>query len=418
MKNIKPLLKLDYNSIKFQKDPFRYYRIMQERYPLYFHESTQMYILTRYDDVELALKDPLFSTEDYSRKCGHMLKLLLLQMEGKKHTTYTRIISPSLHGKEMMEFVVPVIIKNVQALIETLINKCEFDFVGDFATQLPINVFAEITGLDKRDQLLFKKWSRIIVKNMRNYSDNPEIREEGINMVIEARRYLFPLIEHYRINPVKGLLSTLCLAEVDGVKMQNEDIFSYFLVLLTAGIDTIEKTLISLLRNLIAHPTELALVRNNRNLVNNAIAETLRLSSPSQVVQRRTVEDYSIAGGVIPAHSAVLCIMAAANRDRSKFSSPDMFDISRPDLDVDKAFKGNANHLSFGAGRHFCLGALLAKTEVNIATNILLDHFADIKFLNNQIPEEIGFNTRTSRRMDVVTSSPIKNVLPYTTWNH
>ncbi|MCW3464488.1 cytochrome P450 [Chitinophaga nivalis] len=415
MENSRPsLFKLDYNSPEFLKSPFRYYRIMQARYPLYFHAPTNAYLLTRYEDVALALKDPLFSTACNDDLFGHMFRKTLIQLEGQEHIVFRNMISTPLRGKDLMQHTIPVIIKQVQALMEGLLGRKQFNFVSDFAARLPIAVMTAILGVDPKDLSFIQQCYKTIVRNLGNFAGNPAIKAEGSRMVIALCNYMYPLIRQYRLQPGPGLISLLSSAEIHGIKMTDQDIIDAIGSLISAGIETVDRTLRSLFRNLIAHPDQLALVRHNRHLVSHAIAETLRLNAPAQIMLRQPIEDYYIAGGMIPAHARVLCIIGAANRDSRKFSHPDTFDINRPDLDVNKAFIGSANHVAFGTGRHFCVGAMLAKAEISIAANILLDHFSDLRFLDNKIPAETGFSTRTVLRMNLETTEPPTTLLPYT----
>ena len=139
-------------------------------------------------------------------------------------------------------------------------------------------------------------------------------------------------------------------------------------------------------------------VRDDRSLIDAAFAETLRHSPPVQMIMRQPAEDVEMHGVTIPAGSTVTCLIAGANRDPRRYSDPDRFDIHRTDLDVSKAFSGAANHTGFCLGRHFCIGAMLAKTEVEIATNQLLDAMDDIAF-DGDAPVPVGVFTRAPTSM-------------------
>ena len=150
--------------------------------------------------------------------------------------------------------------------------------------------------------------------------------------------------------------------------------------------------------NLIANPDQLAAVRADRSLIDAAFAETLRHSPPVQMIMRQPAEDVEMQGVTIPAGATVTCMIAAANRDPRHYDEPDRFDISRTDLSVSKAFSGAANHVGFCLGRHFCVGAMLAKTEVEIAANQLLDAMDDIAF-DGEAPAPTGVFTRAPSSM-------------------
>jgi cytochrome P450 len=169
-------------------------------------------------------------------------------------------------------------------------------------------------------------------------------------------------------------------------------------LLLVAGGETTDKALSNLFMNLIANPDQLAAVRADRALIDAAFAETLRHSPPVQMIMRQPAEDVEMHGVTIPAGSTVTCLIAAANRDPRHYSDPDRFDLFRHDLSVSKAFSGAANHVGFCLGRHFCVGAMLAKTEVEIAANQLLDAMDDLAF-DGAAPTPTGVFTRAPSSM-------------------
>jgi cytochrome P450 len=180
--------------------------------------------------------------------------------------------------------------------------------------------------------------------------------------------------------------------------MTDIEVKAFVSLLLTAGGETTDKSLANMFLRLIENPDQMQAVRDDRALIRNAFAETLRHTPPVQMIMRQTSEDVEMHGTTIPAGSTVTCLIAAANRDPRQFAEPDTFDIFRHDLDVDKAFSGAANHLSFCLGRHFCVGAMLALAEVEIGTNQLLDAMDDIEFVDGS-PAARGVFTRSPTSM-------------------
>jgi pulcherriminic acid synthase len=175
--------------------------------------------------------------------------------------------------------------------------------------------------------------------------------------------------------------------------MADDEVRAYASLLLTAGGDTTDKAFSSLCRNLLLYG-DWARVRDDRSLVTPAIAETLRFSPPSQMTTRLTEEDVELAGVAIPAGKIVYLVGASANRDASKYERPDEFRLGREDLVHTRAFSGAANHVAFGSGRHFCIGAMLARTEMDIALNQLLDAFPDLRLAEGETGADVGLRTR------------------------
>ncbi len=146
--------------------------------------------------------------------------------------------------------------------------------------------------------------------------------------------------------------------------------------------------------NLLQHPGQLAAVRADRGLIDRAFAETLRYTPPVHMIMRQPAEDVTVSGGTIPAGATVTCLIGAANRDPQRYADPESFNIFRTDLNTANAFSAAANHLAFALGRHFCVGALLARTEVEVGMNQLLDAMPDVRLSDGVRPAERGVFTR------------------------
>jgi pulcherriminic acid synthase len=210
----------------------------------------------------------------------------------------------------------------------------------------------------------------------------------------EFAEYMLPIIRDRRVNPGDDLLSALCAAEIDGTQMNDEDIKAFCSLLLAAGGETTDKAMASLFANLLEHPDQLDAVRRDRGLIPRALAETLRYSPPVHMIMRQPSEDVTVSGGTIPAGSTVTALIGAANRDGNRYADPDEFNVFREDLNTVNAFSAAANHLSFALGRHFCVGALLAKTEVEVGASQLLDAMPDVRLRDGFKPAEHGVFTR------------------------
>jgi pulcherriminic acid synthase len=213
----------------------------------------------------------------------------------------------------------------------------------------------------------------------------------------ELSDYMMPIIADRRKNPGTDLLSTLCTAQIDGEMMSDEEIKAFVSLLLVAGGETTDKAMSNMFMNLIANPDQMDAVRNDRSLLANAFAETLRHSPPVQMIMRQSAVDVEFHGVKIPAGSTVTLLLAAANRDPRKYDQPEKFDITRKDLAFDRAFTAAANHSGFALGRHFCVGAMLSKAEVEIGASLLLDAMEDIKFAESA--KQTGVFTRSPKSM-------------------
>jgi cytochrome P450 len=401
----------DIFSPEYAKDPYPFYQEMQERYPLYFHEQAQAYVLSRFDDVALALRSGSFSTANYATLIDAVHGPTLMQMEGTQHARYRSLLAPAFRGADLRDRFTAVIERNARQMIEAFRYQGEVDFVRQFARFYPINVIVDMLGLPKKDVPLFHRWYTAQVQFIFDFGRDPEVTERARCIKEELYAYMTPYIAQRRERPGDDLLSTLCTAEVDGDRMDDTHIKAFVSLLLTAGGETTDKVLALLFRNLIDHPEQMQMVRENRELIDRALAETMRYSAPSHMLMRTAVEDVALSGGIIPKGAIAICLIGAANRDPRRFHNPDRFDIMRPDLDGKRAFTGAANHLGFGAGRHFCVGALLARLEVNIATNIALDVMEDIRYRDGA-PQAYGIGTRGFASMPLLFT-PVDESLTY-----
>ncbi|TXS34744.1 cytochrome P450, partial [Streptomyces sp. t39] len=218
------------------------------------------------------------------------------------------------------------------------------------------NVIADMLGLDKADHDRFHGWYTSVVAFLGNLSGDPDVTAAGLRTRTEFADYMIPVIRERRAHPGDDLLSGLCTAEVDGVRMSDEDIKAFCSLLLAAGGETTDKAIACIFANLLAHPEQLAAVREDRSLIDRAFAETLRYTPPVHMIMRQTAAEVTVSGGTIPAGATVTCLIGAANRDADRYRDPDRFDIFRDDLTATTAFSAAADHLAFALGRHFCVG--------------------------------------------------------------
>ncbi|MFD7697286.1 cytochrome P450 [Streptomyces sp. NPDC059805] len=394
---------LDILSPAFAADPYPAYAVMREKEPLIWHEATQSYILSRYDDVERVFKDKKseFTTDNYNWQLEPVHGKTILQMSGREHAVRRALVAPAFRGSDLQEKFLPVIERNSRDLIDAFRDSGSADIVSDYATRFPVNVIADMLGLDKADHARFHGWYTAVIAFLGNLSGDPEVTAAGERTRVEFAEYMIPIIQERREKPGDDLLSALCAAEVDGVRMSDEDIKAFCSLLLAAGGETTDKAIASILANLLAHPEQLAAVREDRSLIPAAFAETLRYTPPVHMIMRQSAVDVEVSGGTIPAGATVTCLIGAANRDERRYREPDRFDIFRDDLSTTSAFSAAADHLAFALGRHFCVGALLAKAEVEIGVDQLLDAMPDLRLADGFDPVEQGVFTRGPQSVPV-----------------
>jgi cytochrome P450 len=381
-------------SPEFAVDPYSAYQRLREDFPLLHYPDLGWYVLSRYKDVERAAKDPVFSTENY----GPQLEPLygdrtMMQMDGREHTQYRGMVQQSFRGRELFDRFLPMIERLSSDLIEqNLVGQGEVDFLPAFASQLPIQVTVRILGLPMSDVPHFRRWYQAFVAGIANLGQDPAITATATEAKMELEAYMMPKIVEKRANPEDDLLSALAVAEIDGVRMNDSEIRAFVSLLLVAGGETTEKALTSLMANFSEHPDQLEALRRDPSLVEAALAETLRFTPPVQMIMRLTREPVEMSGGTIPAGAFTILLIGAANRDPRQYKNPEQFNMLRPDLDVKNAFTAAGNHMAFGSGRHYCVGAQLAKIEMTLALNHLLEKSKTWKV--TQPPQWAGTFTR------------------------
>ncbi|WP_433548908.1 cytochrome P450 [Streptomyces sp. CA-294286] len=399
----------DILSPEFAADPYTAYRAMRDTAPLIHHEAIGSWIVSRYEDVERVFKDKAseFTTENYDWQLEPVHGRTILQLGGREHAVRRALVAPAFRGKELQETFVPVIERNARELIDGFRHAGAVDLVEAFASRFPVNVIADMLGLDKGDHAKFHGWYTNVVAFLSNLTGDPVTAAAGERTRVEFAEYMLPVIQERRSAPGEDLLSSLCTAEVDGVSMSDEDIKAFCSLLLAAGGETTDKAIASLFANLLAHPEQLAAVQEDRTLIDRAFAETLRHTPPVHMIMRQTAVDVTVTGGTIPAGATVTCLIGAANRDERRYTDPDTFNLFREDLTTTNAFSAAADHLAFALGRHFCVGALLARAEVRIGVDQLLDAMPDVRLADGASPIEQGLFTRGPVSVPV-TFTPVR----------
>jgi cytochrome P450 len=385
----------------FAVDPYPAYRAMREQHPLYFHGAAQAWILSRYEDVQQALTRPEFTTRSYAAQTEPLLGRTIIQLDGREHNIQRALLAPTFRGANIQQRWQATITAVVDALITGLKEQAEPCLVRDFAAQLPVRMMAAILGLPVEDSERFRGWYVGLIRGALNLMGDPDVARAGVQARDELDAYLRPLIARRRSRPGDDLISQLASAEVEGDRLDEEEIVRFGMLMVFAAGETTEKGLSTTLRNLIAHPGQLQRVRADRSLVARAVAESFRHTAPTHMVPRRTNAEVRVSGGLLPAGAEVMCFLAAANRDERRFADPDRFDIDRPEAEPERAFSPKAAHLAFGHGRHFCVGAMLSKFEIEIAINRLLDACADLRFAGSEVPADVGLFLRGPERLPI-----------------
>jgi cytochrome P450 len=258
----------------------------------------------------------------------------------------------------------------IERLTDHYLTRCleqdSFDWIHDFAGKLPMDVISEMMGVPVSDRAEVRRLADLVVHREPGVRDVPR---EGMEASLTLVAYYADMLEQRKRRPTQDLTSALLAAELDGDRLTDEEIIAFLFLMVVAGNETTTKLLGHALFHLTRHPEQFEKVfadpSDPDGLVVPWIEETLRYDTSSQMLARHLLEDVDLHGKVAPKGSKAVLVLGSANRDDRVFDDPDRYDLFR---DKDEL----AQLLSFGGGRHFCLGANLARLEARIALTELV----------------------------------------------
>ena len=354
----------------------RFRRLRQEA-PVYFHPEPAgpgYWALTRYDDVARVSKDPLtFSSarggtniEDLTEESLSQVRLMMLNMDPPKHQQFRRLVSVGFTPR-MIRALEPRIRETATAIIDKVARRGHCDFVEEVAAELPLQVIAELMGIPLEDRHKVFTWSNRLIG-----FDDPEFstsRQDGTLAAMEMWAYATALAESRRDRAGSDLVTTLINAEIDGERLTGTEFEAFFLLLAVAGNETTRNLISGGMLALIEHPQARERLLAEPTLMPSAVEEMLRFVTPVMHFRRTATRATEIRGQRVAAGDKVVMYYTSANRDEEVFPDPDAFDVARSPND----------HLAFGVGEHFCLGASLARLEIRVMFEELLKRLPDIE---------------------------------------
>ncbi|MCU7821049.1 cytochrome P450 [Kitasatospora sp. DSM 101779] len=382
-------------SEDFAAAPHRYFARLREQAPVHHEPALDSYFLSRHQDVRRVLTDhEAFSTEALQVRAEPVRRgPVLAQMTGAEHTAKRGIVVRAFTGRALQDQI-RVIRTHAAGVVAPFLPRGRMDLVNDFGRPFAVRVTLDVLGLDTEAWQQVAHWLDGVTEFVTGLVLTPERRRHCLDCALQLEAHLVPVVEQRRRHPGEDLISTLCTAEFDGTALSTRDVTALIVNVLLAAVEPADKTIGLLFKHLIDHPEQLAQVREDPALLPAAIAETLRLTPPVQLVPRRAEKDAEFAGGVVPAGATVFCVIGAANRDPAAFTAPDTFDIHRQDLGTARSFTAAAQHLAFGTGLHQCVGAAFARAEIETVAALLLPLLDRVRYSPGFRYREVGLYTR------------------------
>jgi cytochrome P450 len=319
--------------------------------------------LVRYHDVVAALKDEqTWSKAEAFRPLTFPIMGPNMQgYDDDRHTRNRALVSPAFRRSFVSSYVDPILRPSAERLIDRFADRGEADLVHDFTSRYPLTITAQLLGLPEDDEHQLKQWAQALI--------GFPVTDYTWQAKAEFADYALPLMEERRARPGDDMISRLVHEELDGERLTDEEILGFLRLLFPAGVDTTWLALGSLVIAVLSHPDADQRVRRDAEARAWAVEETLRWESVIGAEPRLTLRDVTIDGDTIPEGTLVRLCLPSANRDEREFPDPDTWDLDRRPR----------HHVAFGLGRHFCLGAFLARAELATGVQVLLERLPGLR---------------------------------------
>jgi cytochrome P450 family 142 subfamily A polypeptide 1 len=358
---------------------------LRENAPVFWSEQSNLWVITKYDDVLEVSKDQERFTSEHGVRPGNPIKFGLIDEAEPRHTALRKLMNRGFtprmvkHWEDVFRGLCDEVLGEVAPL-----GEC--DFVDDIAVPLPLLLIAEMIGIRREDRERFHRWSDDMIGGEGNL-DKPEIVAKAGAAYVEYSQYVTEIIEQRRREPREDLVSKLVAAkdegllatydedpelfndDAEGVELANDELIKLLVVLLVAGNETTRNAISGAMQLLIENPDARRQLIERPELIPDAMEEAVRLVSPVHSFGRTVTRDTELRGKSIEAGQTVLLVYPSANRDADQFPDPDRFIVDR-----------KPHHLAFGIGPHFCLGANLARMEMRVAFAEILRRLPDMEY--------------------------------------
>jgi cytochrome P450 family 142 subfamily A polypeptide 1 len=361
-------------------DPYPTYAWLRANAPVYWDAVSSLWVCSRYDDVVRISKDPVTFSSAGGVLMDSDQQVSLVTTDAPRHTRLRKLVSRGFTPRMVAQYG-ERIREIVAELLDRMAPRGAADLVGDLAVPLPLYIIADMLGIRREDFARFHAWSEAMIGSAGHFHD-PVVLERAANAYIEYGTYLAEVFEDRRQHPRDDLVSILVGAQQEGVlapdeeAMENDEIIMFMTLLLIAGNETTRNAISGGMLALMEHPEQREALRRRPELIDAAVEEVLRWVSPIIGFRRTATRDTEVRGQAIRAGERVLMLYQSANRDEAVYPTGDRFDVARDPNP----------HVAFGIGAHFCLGANLARLELKITLQALLERLPDMRVAPGTTP--------------------------------
>jgi pulcherriminic acid synthase len=401
-----------FDSYEFARNPYPYYRILRDHYPVYFDQLHNCYYVTRYEDItNCYFDDEGFNTIPKGSSSG-VLGNTQLELSGIEHRRRRNLYGQHLVGQSLNNRI-PAIRRLAREIIDAWDDQTGTDYIFDdngvrsvelgraFANEFPIRVVCEVLGFPAEARGDFYYWYNSMMSGLggsRTHKKGLEARqhlEDYVKGLVEARRREPTYLYDEAGNPVgKDIISKLCETRIDGDFLSTEEITSNIALVVGGGGETTRGAILNMWYLLLTHPDQFEAVKNDDTLWDAAFHETLRHSTPIGGQPRHNTYGVTLHGITIPAGSLVNMVDFSANHDERIFEEPEQFNIFREDLYTGKLLRsgyrkeGRCNHMAFGVGPHLCPGAWISHQEAVEGSRELLSRLTNPRLKQDRMPKD------------------------------
>jgi len=395
-----------FSDADFRADPYPFYRLLRREAPVVFMKTTfgsQGYLITRYEDVVSALKDPCYSSDPRDQaaptkmqswwmpKVFTILSDSMITNNDPAHQRLRNLVHLAFTPKRIEK-----ITDRVEQVTHDLLDKAErknrIDLIQDIALPLPLTVISDMMGVPEQERSTFY---RAVSPFLDALAGSPLGMLAQIPNANRLMHFFERMIALRRADPQDDLITALVQAEQAGDRLSQDELLSMIFLLLLAG----HETTVNLIGNgtlaLLEFPDQLALLHDHPEIIDTAVEELLRYGNPVEHGNPRyLLEEITLHGVTMPKNSSVLLMLASANRDETVFEDADRLNLQRQPN----------RHVAFGLGAHYCLGAPLARLEGKIAINALVSRFPDLQLTipREQVPWRTAVAVRGVKSLPVV----------------